>query len=175
MASDGYGPEITRDLIERFGSLANAHKKASETPGYEEIQQLEHELALIMGGLPVVDMYGRPSPHLAAASVAEIQVRLRDLRLAAILEKGEPKGDPGRPTKEIAENVLLGLLDRGLERARSTGWRRQPTYEAIASEYGLKRTWTTPIVKWAETHQRDARQAISTSKIPRRFSTLVRN
>jgi hypothetical protein len=71
--------------------------------------------------------------------------------------------------------VLFGLLARGLERARSTKKRRQPSYDSIAGEYGLKRTWTTPIVKWAETHQREARQALATSKTPRRFSTLIRD
>jgi hypothetical protein len=86
----------------------------------------------------------------------------------------EPKGEPGRPDKTITQAVLLGLFERGLERARSPKQRKHPSYASIADEYGLSRTWITPIVQWAEKHQRAARRALVTSETPARFSTLTR-
>jgi hypothetical protein len=94
------------------------------------------------------------------------------LLVAARLENEEPKSG-GRPPVTVSRETLLEILRRGLERARSTTRVRQPSYEAIADEFGMKRTWTTPIVKWAEKHQREAREAIALSKTPERFSTIV--
>jgi len=92
------------------------------------------------------------------------------------LEDAEPKGESGRPENRIARAALFGLFERGLERARCPNKRRRrPTYDEIADEFGLKRTWITPIVKWAEAHQRQALRAVRTSKTPARFSTLVRD
>jgi hypothetical protein len=104
-----------------------------------------------------------------------IETQAAAFELALRRAREEPRGESGRPRQTITQDELHGLFKRGLERARSTKKRRQPSYDSIADEYGLKRTWTTPIVKWAETHQRAAREAIVTSKTPRRFSALVRD
>jgi hypothetical protein len=111
---------------------------------------------------------------LRAASF-ERDVHVHETALARHAENmSAPKGESGRPRILLTQADLLGLFERGLERARSAKKRRKPTYDEIADEYKLKRTWTTPIVKWAEAHQREARKAIVTSKIPPRFSALVR-
>jgi hypothetical protein len=119
-----------------------------------------------------------PRPDEPTAEWEKIEAELREpapppkpilVRLAPEASTGKS----GRPQQTISKQTLLNLLARGLERARSTGKRRQPSYEAIADEFGLKRTWTTPIVQWAERHQREAREAIALSRTPPRFTTIV--
>ena len=85
------------------------------------------------------------------------------------------KDKGGRPPVEISKDALLEIFRQSLERARSTAKRPQPSYEAIADAVGVKRTWVTPIVKWAVKHQREARRAIASSETPARFSTFVRD
>lgn len=45
----------------------------------------------------------------------------------------------------------------------------QPSYRVIAANASVKRTWVTPNVKWAVTHQREAREAIRLWEIPEGF------
>jgi len=113
-------------------------------------------------GLTVV----RTSPVRVFAHNEQALARARK-RIAA----ADTPGDPGRPHTKITKATLLELFARGLERARSK--RPQPSYAAIADEHELKRTWVTPIVKWAEKHPSEAREAIASSKTPERFSTIV--
>jgi hypothetical protein len=88
--------------------------------------------------------------------------------------KGKSKGKPGRHKKTVSDAVVLGLLERGLERHRSLNKRRkEPGYKKIADEFDLARTWATEIVKWAEKHPHEARRAIATSEIPTRFSAYL--
>src|SRR5262249_40823060 len=90
-------------------------------------------------------------------------------------ETDSVKGEPGRPTIKVSKETMLEIFRQSLERTRSTAKRREPTYEAIADANGVKRAWVTPIVKWAEKHQRDARRAIAMSEIPPRFSTYIKD
>jgi hypothetical protein len=116
-----------------------------------------------------------PEPFPSAEKIAEREIERQAIAHERALRrvKKEARGEPGRPRATVTQDELLEILARGLEQARSTSRPRQPTYAAIASEFGLKRTWATQIVKWAEAHQKQAREAIALSKTPRRFSTIV--
>jgi hypothetical protein len=91
------------------------------------------------------------------------------------LEPPVSKNRGGRPTVEVSKDTLLEILRQSLQRARSTAKRPKPTYQEIAANNGVERTWVTPIVKWAVKHPREAREAIRLSKTPPRFSTFVRD
>jgi hypothetical protein len=86
---------------------------------------------------------------------------------------GPAKGKPGRPRVTVTRDTFVGILKQSLERAQSTARPPQPSYEAIATYAGVKRTWVTPIVEWTIAHPREALEAIRLSKIPERFSTIV--
>jgi hypothetical protein len=101
---------------------------------------------------------------------------LKQARVSVGQAETEPvKGVPGRPAIKVSKETMLEIFRQSLERTRSTAKRREPTYEAIADANGVKRAWVTPIVKWAEKHQRDALRAIAMSEIPPRFSTYVKD
>jgi hypothetical protein len=161
-----YEPAVIRAWRRRGWSIEDAENEARSRPGFgDDIRRVESRLGLWQS-FP-------PHDH-AAARISELKTEKRALVVAALEE--DAKGESGRPELTITQAVLFGLFERGLERARSTTKkRRHPSYDSIADEYGLKRTWVTPIVKWAEKHQREARKAIRTSKTPPRFSTLVRD
>jgi hypothetical protein len=95
--------------------------------------------------------------------------------------EGQPSTGPaakdkgGRPSVEISKATLHEIFRQSLERARSTAKRPKPTYQEIADDNGVGRTWVTPIVKWAVKHQKEARSAIALSETPSRFSTFVRD
>ena len=55
---------------------------------------------------------------------------------------------PGRPNVTVTKDTLLEILRQSLERTRSKPPR--PSYQQIADDNDVKRTWVTPIVKWAE-------------------------
>ena len=80
---------------------------------------------------------------------------------------------PGRPNVTVTKDTLLEILRQSLERTRSQPPR--PSYQQIADDNDVKRTWVTAIVKWAESHPQTALHATRVSKIPARFSTLVRD
>jgi hypothetical protein len=82
-------------------------------------------------------------------------------------------GTSGRPKVTVTQDTLRVILWQALERTRSKPPR--PTYQQIADDNDVKRTWVTPIVKWAENHPQTALQATRASKIPARFSTIVRD
>jgi hypothetical protein len=82
-------------------------------------------------------------------------------------------GTPGRPNVTVTKDTLLRIFRQSLERARSKP--PQPGYQQIADDNGVKRTWLTPIVKWAEKHPKETLDAIRSSEIPARFSTIVRD
>ena len=82
-------------------------------------------------------------------------------------------GAPGRPNVSVTKDTLLEIFRQSLERTRSKPPR--PTYQQIADDNDVKRTWVTPIVKWAENHPQTALHATRVSKIPARFSTIVRD
>jgi hypothetical protein len=82
-------------------------------------------------------------------------------------------GTPGRPNVTVTKDTLLEIFRQSLERTRSKP--PQPSYQQIADDNDVKRTWVTPIVKWAEKHPQTALHATRASKIPARFSTIVRN
>ena len=81
-------------------------------------------------------------------------------------------GTPGRPKVTVTQETLLQIFRQSLERTRSDP--PQPSYQQIADDNGVKRTWVTPIVKWAEMHPRTALHATQVSKVPTTFSTIVR-
>jgi hypothetical protein len=149
-----------------FSSPHDAALKAIEDSLFEQVFE-------DLGHIQVVEHNG----HLHVVPPAASEDRFWDIvyAWAEVRQEVELKGKPGRRKTVITKAVLFGLFERGLERARSPKKRRHPSYDSIAGEYGLKRTWTTPIVQWAEKHQREARRAIVSSKIPPRFSTLVRD
>jgi hypothetical protein len=161
-------PSQIGELVRGFGSPHEAALEAIEDKRYK---RLFDEI----GGVRVVEQDGRlyvvPSSPTSEARFWDLVYAWAEGRL----RDAEPKGESGRPKTLITQAVLLDLFRAGLERARSTKKRRQPTYEVIADEHGLKRTWTTAIVKWAETHQGEAKQALATSKTPKRFSALIRD
>ena len=82
-------------------------------------------------------------------------------------------GTPGRPNVTVTKDTLLEILQQSLERTRSKPPR--PSYQQIADANDVKRTWVTPIVKWAENHPQTALHATRVSQIPARFSTIVRD
>ncbi len=82
-------------------------------------------------------------------------------------------GAPGRPNVTVTKDTLLDILRQSLERTRSRP--PQPTYEQIAADNDVKRTWVTPIVKWVEKHPQTALHATRVAEIPARFSTIVRD
>ena len=82
-------------------------------------------------------------------------------------------GTPGRPNVTVTKDTLLEIFRQSLQRTRSKP--PQPSYQQIADDNDVKRTWVTPIVKWAEKHPQTALHATRVSKIPARFSTIVRN
>ena len=82
-------------------------------------------------------------------------------------------GTPGRPNVTVTKDTLLEIFRQSLERTRSKP--PQPSYQQIADDNDVKRTWVTPIVKWAEKHPQTTLHATRVSKIPARFSTIVRN
>jgi hypothetical protein len=97
-------------------------------------------------------------------------------RLPPLDDDGElavSKDTGGRPEVEISQDTLFEIFRQSLQRGPSR--RSKPTYEEIAANNGVERTWVTPIVKWAVKHPREAREAIRLSKTPPRFSTFVRD
>jgi hypothetical protein len=81
-------------------------------------------------------------------------------------------GARGRPNVTVTKDTLLEIFRQSLERTRSKP--PQPSYQQIADDNDVKRTWVTPIVKWAEQHPQTALHATRASTIPARFSTIVR-
>jgi hypothetical protein len=151
-----------------FGSPREAAVEAMQLPAFKDgFASLGVRLEIAPDG--------RPYPDLRTRSIEKPFWKLVEAAVGPGSQGLEAKGEPGRPGIKITQAMLFDLFRAGLERARSTKKRRHPTYAAIAEEHGLRRTWTTPFVKWAETHQREAREAIATSKTPRRFSTLIRD
>ena len=119
------------------------------------------------GPLPVWDEIGAElSAEPASAKEARLLERQVDLARRSFENERVSAGESGRPRITLNKETLFVLFERGLERARSTERRRQPSYERIADEVGLKRTWVTPIVKWAERHQLEARKAIVSVENP---------
>jgi hypothetical protein len=157
--------------------LANLARWGFDSPHAAALEAIEDprfkRVLAELGGVQVVEQNGLRYAVPSAAS----DDRFWDVvyAWAEVRQDAESKGESGRPKTLITQAVLFDLFRAGLERARSTKKRRQPTYAAIADEHGLKRTWTTTIVKWAETHQREAKQALVMSKTPKRFSALVRD
>ncbi len=89
--------------------------------------------------------------------------------------KHEVKGEPGRPRVLVTKGALFEIFRQSLERARDTAEPPRPYYAEIAADNGVKRTWVTPIVKWVAGHQHEALHALTTSEIPPRFSTYIRD
>lgn len=108
------------------------------------------------------------SPLQAAHSVRSPPRREND----AAAEPSTPAA-PGRPNVTVTKETLLEILQQSLERTRSKAPR--PSYQQIADDNDVKRTWVTPIVKWAENHPQTALHATRVSQIPARFSTIVRD
>jgi hypothetical protein len=79
---------------------------------------------------------------------------------------------PGRPKVTVAKDTLLEIFRQSLERTRSKP--PHPSYQQIADDNDVKRAWVTPIVKWAEQHPRTTHHAIRMSRIPARFSPIVK-
>ena len=73
----------------------------------------------------------------------------------------------------VTRDTLLEILRQSLERTRSQP--PQPSYQQIADDNDVKRTWVTPIIKWAEKHPWEALDALRLSNVPARFSTIVRD
>jgi hypothetical protein len=148
------------ELIERHGSEEKAHYAIRESPEWAMTCEL-YPFHLLDEGRRTLAL---------------------DLMIAADKEAGElavavasPAGTPGRPGFTVTSDTLLKIFRQSLERARSTSKPPQPSYEKIAADNDVKRTWVTPIVKWAVKHQQEARRAIRLSEIPPRFSTIVRD
>ena len=81
-------------------------------------------------------------------------------------------GTPRRPKVTVTKDTLLEILRQSLERTRSKP--PQPSYQQIADDNNVKRSWVTPIIKWAEDHPEDALDTIRLSEVPARFSTIIR-
>ena len=81
--------------------------------------------------------------------------------------------ESGQRKVTVTHDTLRVILRQSLQRTRSKP--PQPSYQQIADDNDVKRTWVTPIVKWAEKHPREARDALWMSRVPARFSTIVRD
>lgn len=189
-----YGPDVIRDFLSRYGSVRAAEARARSVPAFaEEIQKVERRLAGVAAlarerTRPALDAderayrreVGFTPPELVSAELARLQARREDLIVAALDDERQitspaSKDKGGRPEVEISQDTLHAIFRQSLERARSTSKRAKPSYQEIADDNGVGRTWVTPIVKWAVKHQREAREAIRLSKTPPRFSTFVRD
>jgi hypothetical protein len=118
-------------------------------------------------GVNVLERAGSPDPYIDVPDGQLAAVRAFVARCLG----STAKGDAGRPSIKVSTKTLLSIFERALE--RGAGSRATPSYGDIAKEAGVKRTWVTPIVKWAVKHKKEARWAIDMSEIPARFSTLV--
>jgi hypothetical protein len=180
-ASNDAGKPSVAEVLAALRELKKSAPRERHPLTPEELAELEAQCARIEKalGVPVAKLLGIrdiPELHLPKLEVVEVEPEQADIGpLEVVVVQPETKGESGRPKITITKETLLALFASGLERARSMKKRREPSYDSIADEHGLKRTWTTPIVKWAETHQREAREAIASSKAPRSFSTLIRD
>ena len=135
---------------------------------------------------PAEELYSRSRPDFELGDVTPSRRPRRSLLQAADGEDfrflprleddvagASGPGTSGRPKVTVTQDTLRVILWQSLERTRSKP--PQPSYQQIADDNDVKRTWVTPIVKWAEKHPQEALDAIWSSKVPARFSTIVRD
>jgi hypothetical protein len=141
----GYSPDVIRDFVARFGSIAKAEERARSVPGFaEEIDRVENEIGYLSTLLS-------PPPHARAELEDErrrlIVEALADPPTETLAVDGETaKAHPRhRPPAQIPVDTVKDLKWQLAQRQKELAQRkprgkREYTQEKIAESLGLDDT-----------------------------------
>jgi hypothetical protein len=131
----GYSPDVIRDFVARFGSIARAEEQARMVPGFaEEIQRVDTEIEWLSTLL-------REPPRARA----ELEDERRQLIVEALAESAPETHPRHRPPAQIpvgtVKELKWQLAQRQAELAQRKPRReREYTQEKIAERLGLDDT-----------------------------------